>query len=136
MIEEFTHKYLDEVYRLGRILNSNFDNLYDEQSLNCGVNKTILYIMGSTLIGFLHFQLISDEIDVISLVIDNDYRNKGYATELLNYLEKLYFGRRITLEVSDVNIAAINLYTKCGFKEIGRRKGYYSGIDAIIMEKK
>lgn len=136
MIKEFNSKYLDEVYKLGKIINSNFDNLYNEQSLNDGVNRTILYTINHNLIGFLHFQQIFDEIDIINLAIDVDYRNMGYATDLLNYLEKLSSGRRITLEVSEANNIAINLYRKCGFKEIGRRKGYYSGIDAIIMEKK
>ena len=43
----------------------------------------------------------------------------------------------ITLEVNENNIYAIKLYEKFDFKEIGRRKKYYNGIDtAIIMELK
>ena len=42
---------------------------------------------------------------------------------------------KVLLEVRESNISAINLYSKCGFKEINRRKNYYDGEDAIIMER-
>ena len=41
----------------------------------------------------------------------------------------------ITLEVRKDNISAINLYKKYGFVEKALRKGYYKGIDGILMEK-
>ncbi|MFM6357835.1 MAG: ribosomal-protein-alanine N-acetyltransferase RimI, partial [Planktothrix sp.] len=42
---------------------------------------------------------------------------------------------RATLEVKASNQRAINLYQKFGFKEAGRRKGYYpdTGEDALIL---
>ena len=40
----------------------------------------------------------------------------------------------ITLEVKKDNYQAINLYHKYKFIEVGSRKGYYNGIDAILME--
>ena len=43
--------------------------------------------------------------------------------------------KSITLEVKQTNENAIHLYKKYGFIEIGIRKGYYQGIDGILMEK-
>ena len=43
--------------------------------------------------------------------------------------------KEITLEVKMTNIKAIHLYKKYNFKEIGIRKGYYQGIDGILMKK-
>ena len=43
----------------------------------------------------------------------------------------------ISLEVNEENDAAINLYKKAGFEEVGIRKKYYNGKNnAIIMTKK
>ena len=41
-----------------------------------------------------------------------------------------------TLEVRGSNKAAMELYTKLGFREVGRRRGYYSkgGEDAVLMD--
>ena len=42
----------------------------------------------------------------------------------------------ITLEVNSINIPAIKLYEKFGFKNVGLRKKYYGqNQDAIIMTK-
>ena len=42
----------------------------------------------------------------------------------------------VTLEVRGGNEAAMALYTKLGFREVGRRKGYYAkgGEDAVLMD--
>ena len=55
---------------------------------------------------------------------------------LINHVINFAKGKKLILEVSEQNINAINLYKKHNFVEINRRKGYYNGIDAIIMEKK
>ena len=43
--------------------------------------------------------------------------------------------KSITLEVNKNNIPALNLYKKFEFKEVAIRKGYYQGIDGILMER-
>ena len=42
----------------------------------------------------------------------------------------------VTLEVRSGNEAAMELYKKLGFREVGRRKGYYAkgGEDAVLMD--
>ena len=136
MIIEFDNKYLFDIYELGTLLNKNFSRLYDEESLNKGVNKTFLCVDNDKLIGFIHIQDLVDEIDIINLVIDEKYRRKGYASMLIDYVTNYAKDKKIILDVSDQNLSAINLYKKYNFVEINRRKGYYNGIDAIIMEKK
>ena len=42
----------------------------------------------------------------------------------------------ITLEVNIKNSIAIKLYKNFGFEEKAIRKGYYNGIDGILMERK
>ena len=47
--------------------------------------------------------------------------------------------KRIILEVSNDNIAAINIYKKLGFKKVSKRKDYYRIrcrlLDAYLMKK-
>lgn len=136
MIIEFDNKYLFDIYELGTLLNKDFSRLYDEESLNKGVNKTFLCVDNDKFIGFIHIQDLVDEIDIINIVIDERYRRKGYASMLIDYVTNYAKDKKIILEVSDQNLSAMNLYKKYNFVEINRRKGYYNGIDAIIMEKK
>ena len=136
MIIGFNKKYLFDVYKLGSLLNHNYANLYDEQSLNKDVNKTFLYVDDDKLVGFIHIQDLNGEVDIINIVIDENYRRNGYASKLIEYVINYASNRPIFLEVNDQNTNALNLYKKYGFAEINRRKGYYNGIDAIIMEKK
>ena len=136
MIIDFDKKYLYDVYKLGSLLNRDYSRLYDEESLNNGVNKTFLYVLNDELIGFIHIQDLIDEIDVINIVINEENRRKGYASKLIENVINYAKDKKIILEVSDQNTSALNLYKKYNFIEINRRKGYYNGIDAIIMEKK
>ena len=136
MIIDFDKKYLYDVYKLGSLLNRDYSRLYDDESLNNGVNKTFLYVLNDELIGFIHIQDLIDEIDVINIVINEENRRKGYASKLIEHVINYAKDKKIILEVSDQNTSALNLYKKYNFIEINRRKGYYNGIDAIIMEKK
>jgi len=136
MITGFNSKYINEIYNLGNKLNNNYSNLYNEESLNTGVNKTFLYVINDQLVGFIHIQDLIDEIDIINIIIKENYRRKGYASKLLDYVISISNNKKLILEVSSLNIPAINLYKKYGFEQINVRKGYYSGSDALIMEKK
>ena len=42
----------------------------------------------------------------------------------------------ITLEVREDNTYAIKVYEKNGFIKTATRKGYYNGVDGILMERK
>ncbi|MEE4197692.1 MAG: ribosomal protein S18-alanine N-acetyltransferase [Bacteroidales bacterium] len=76
---------------------------------------------------------------IYSLAIAPNARGMGIATLLLGYAEQLAIThkiKKIKLEVSDKNTAAINLYQKQGYRKTGERSGYYAdGSAAWIMEK-
>ena len=54
--------------------------------------------------------------------------------EMNELIEKT--NKSITLEVNKNNIPALNLYKKFAFHEVAIRKGYYNGVDGILMERK
>lgn len=79
------------------------------------------------------------EGQIMNIAVSEKFRNRGIATEILKSLIETAVNdncENITLEVAENNISAISLYEKSGFCAVGRRKGFYHGVDALIMEKK
>ena len=91
--------------------------------------RVVAYVIG---------RIIPPEGEIYRVAVAPEYRRRGIAYRLLDYAMKTSRGDGLEvafLEVRSMNTAAINLYSAYGFKEIGRRKGYYHNPtdDAIIM---
>ncbi|HOK41633.1 MAG TPA: ribosomal protein S18-alanine N-acetyltransferase [bacterium] len=104
-------------------------------------NENSYYIkakINNIVVGFAGLNLILDEAHITKIAVRYEYRKKGIATKLLNYLidylKKNNF-KKIYLEVRKFNLPAINFYQKNLFKIDGIRKGYYidTNDDAILM---
>jgi ribosomal-protein-alanine N-acetyltransferase len=83
-------------------------------------------------------QRIEQEAEVLRLGVRPDLRRRGWGRVLLlGVLERLRAegARRIYLEVRAGNDAAQSLYRAAGFRETGRRRGYYTNPpeDAVLM---
>ena len=94
---------------------------------------------GSTILGYCGALLLGDQADIQTLLVKPQYRRHGIAMVLLDdiihYLKDAHI-HEVFLEVSATNHAAIKLYTKLKFKNIGIRRNYYkTGDDAVIMKK-
>ena len=88
--------------------------------------------------GFIVWRTVLDTAEIITIGVHPDARGAGIAIAMLGIMEnevKKAGVKKILLDVSAGNTAAINLYKKCGFIENGRRPKYYDGVDAILMEK-
>ena len=94
----------------------------------------IVYKKDNIIIGYLYYSLIYDRIEINQIEVLEEERIKGVASKLMEYLIKINLS--ITLEVKKTNISAINLYKKYGFVEVAKRRGYYNGVDGILMEKR
>ncbi len=90
------------------------------------------------LVGFLYYWTLREELNVIDVGVVAACRRQGIAKMLFDFLIKeprTKTVETITLEVSAVNTAAIELYKDLGFLQTGVRTGYYSdGSDAILMD--
>ena len=76
--------------------------------------------------------------ELININVLEGFQNQNIATKLIDEMIKDCQNQNvnsITLEVKKTSNKAIHLYKKLGFQEIGIRKGYYQGIDGILMEK-
>ncbi|OYW32282.1 MAG: hypothetical protein B7Z45_09495 [Azorhizobium sp. 12-66-6] len=92
--------------------------------------------------GFVLSHLVVPEAEILSIALAVPVRGKGYARILLDYhLGRLAFagGRCSHLEVAADNEPALRLYRRAGYVEVGRRKGYYAGVqgaaDALVMRR-
>lgn len=88
------------------------------------------------LIGYGSVQIVFDEGNINNIAVDENFRNRGVASGILNTVISLCKDRNVAvmfLEVNEHNIGAIALYNKFGFKKIAERKNYYKSGNAIIM---
>ncbi|MEQ8387189.1 MAG: ribosomal protein S18-alanine N-acetyltransferase [Alphaproteobacteria bacterium] len=82
--------------------------------------------------GFILARCVGGEADIISLAILPECRGRGLGTFMMEAFCAAMPGAgisRIVLEVNEHNIAARNLYRRAGFRQVGRRPGYYAVSD-------
>lgn len=119
---------------------SEFDDFWNisnlEDDLLSENSEWYIIKIENKIIGFAGIKIVLDEADIMNIAINKNFRGQGFAFKLLSYIiEKCQNNniKKINLEVNEKNIPAINLYKKLQFNEIGRRKNYYDGNDAILM---
>jgi [ribosomal protein S18]-alanine N-acetyltransferase len=94
---------------------------------------------GGKLIGFIMSRLAAGEAEILSVAIASAWRGRGLSRQLLDlHLRRLAgFGvRAVYLEVGEHNAPACRLYRRAGFREVGRRQGYYEdGATALVLRR-
>ena len=111
------------------------------QEVNNPLSQFFVVFFQGTLIGYAGFWEAADEAHITSVTVGREYRGRGFGREGLRYILDVAARRGLreaTLEVRPSNVRALSLYKSAGFREIGRRRGYYAatGEDAIIMAKR
>lgn len=134
MIRKCNLNDIKRIVYLGSKYYANFSKLYNlREYINDSTYLIIVFEQESVIKGFAISTIMYGEIELLFIYVDEDYRNQKIGSELIEYLIS-YKPQRILLEVSVENKLAIKLYEKYNFKTINVRKGYYQGIDALIME--
>lgn len=91
-------------------------------------------------VGLISGYFASDEADITSVAVDENYRRHGIAVQLMQDFEKSLpdYISEIFLEVRESNIPAISLYQKCGFEKLSVRKNFYENPteNAVVMVRK
>jgi ribosomal-protein-alanine N-acetyltransferase len=79
--------------------------------------------------GFILGQVAADEAEIITLGVCAQHQRHGIGRRLVEALARAARraeARTLFLEVGAGNTAAVGLYRRLGFKEVGRRTGYYA----------
>ncbi|HUS06376.1 MAG TPA: GNAT family N-acetyltransferase [Bryobacteraceae bacterium] len=87
--------------------------------------------LGENVVGFLVSRRVApDEIEILNLAVDSEYRRRGAASELI----RSFPHDRLFLEVRESNMTARRLYETLGFVQIGRRENYYEDpVEAALV---
>ena len=106
MVNNYSKEEIAQINTLGTKLNSNFEKLFHIEKLP--ESENILTIKEKNkLIGFIHYSRIYECLEIQNIIVDKMWRNKGYASKLLNALiTKNKDAQKIILEVNENNIEA------------------------------
>ena len=106
-------------------------------SLAAGTRGTVI-VAGATIVGFCLLQPVLDEANLLLMAIDPKCQGKGLGFQLLEQsVDRLGDGCvMVFLEVRQSNAAAIGLYEKSGFHQMGVRKNYYPADRALFANGK
>ena len=138
MIRVASSKDIAEINKLGRILHENFASTFHiETEIDSELAIVLVSENPDYIDAYLYALDFGDNIDLLSIFVAEEKRNKNIGTKLLKYLINNYCyqdDKTITLEVSSANIPAYTLYKKLDFKVVGKRNKYYGNEDAYIMK--
>ena len=134
-----TEEHIPAIAALER---SCFSHPWSEDALRAELwndSAVILVAEGEdgTVLGYAGLQTVLDEGYINNVAVDPRFRRQGVGGELIAAFVRFGAARLafLTLEVRASNAAAIALYRKYGFRQAGRRRGYYEDPreDALLM---
>ena len=110
--------------------------------LLAGYTSVVLEHAGETQ-GYAIMSLAAAEAHLLNLCVAERLRRRGYGGRLLQHLlgqAQSAGAQRIYLEVRPTNHAALEMYRKAGFVELGIRRNYYRSLasreDATVLVRR
>ena len=98
--------------------------------------------LAGRVIGYGVMSLGAGEAHILNVCVRDEFRNLGFGRRLLEHLLERAAASGVAeafLEVRPSNLAAIRLYQRLGFEQIGIRRGYYQAPDgredAIVLKR-
>jgi ribosomal-protein-alanine N-acetyltransferase len=87
-------------------------------------------------IGFALARIVGDEAELLLLAVGRSSQGKGVGQMLLDRFASIAGSKgaeQLHLEVREGN-HAVSLYRRNGYREVGRRRNYYSGRDGQLFD--
>lgn len=143
-IEKMSEDDVDEVFRLSRESTLAYWSKpdYRLELLRGDAVCLIAKAVPDKTAGFVIMRLIRQESygEIYNIAVAEKYRRFGIAGKLLDECIKACRVNNLSnilLEVRESNAAALSLYLKYGFTEIGRRRNFYTNPqeDAVSMSR-
>ena len=136
---------------LARIHREDFVPPWDENDFETMLGEDIMFGYKTIAIGkarsgaagFVLARNISGEAEIITIAVARAHRRRGLGRLLMDAVLRELHGARagaLFLEVDEGNFAAVALYRKLGFREVGKRSAYYRSAagmptDALVMRR-
>lgn len=90
------------------------------------------------IMGNIHMNRRSSVGHILTVDVASKYRRRGIGLQLLAAIERLFKEkgvRRCSLEVREDNTAALRLYRKAGYTQVGILKNYYKNCSGLLLTK-
>lgn len=134
--------HLDELERLERICFSRpwSKRMLGEELENQCAAFLVAEDESGKVLGYAGLLVMMDEGYITNVAVFPEYRRLGVAAKIIEVYMNFAQANQLaflTLEVRPSNAAAIALYQRFGFEEVGRRKNYYDlpKEDALILTR-
>ncbi|MBN2078800.1 MAG: ribosomal protein S18-alanine N-acetyltransferase [Spirochaetes bacterium] len=129
---------IEAIYAIEQEGRGRWNRRQFSDELSLAFSRFAVMELDGDIVGFTVAWIVGDEIQLNNIGVKRDCRRRGLGSILIEDLRKPGISpplkRKILLEVSALNLAAIGLYRSKGFVETGRRRSYYDDTDAILME--
>lgn len=129
---DFSLMTFKEIPEVAKLEEKCFSSPWSEKALAESLQNESSYFVcaksGEKVAGYSGMYYICDEGYVFNIAVDENFRKMKIGTNLLKHLTDFSKSKNLkflSLEVRQSNIAAINLYEKLGFKNLGIRKNFY-----------
>jgi [ribosomal protein S18]-alanine N-acetyltransferase len=124
------------------IEKESFEHFWDEEEfIRCLRQRNCIGMVcegNDTILGYMIYEIHKNRIHLLNFAVDQKYRRNGYGSAMIQKLVgKLSYQRRsrITLEVRESNLPALNFFKSQGFRAVDIIKDFYEETtdDAIVM---
>ena len=93
-------------------------------------------------VGFVLARQAAGEAEILTIAVARSHRRSGLGWKLMDAVLRRLHGDRaeaLFLEVDEKNLAALALYRRMGFHQVGQRANYYEGVgsrsNALVMRR-
>jgi ribosomal-protein-alanine acetyltransferase len=95
-------------------------------------------IIAGFIIGMMYVDRKALYAHILTIDVSPAYRRRGIGQMLLQEIEQIFREKGVMashLEVREDNAAAINLYIKLGYENVGELRNYYGNANGIYFKK-
>jgi len=106
---------------------------------NCvGLVAKVGGMIAGFVIGIVDVERKALSAHILTIDVSPAYRRKGIGQLLLREIERIFREKGVEathLEVREDNVAAINLYRKLGYENVGKLRSYYGNANGLCFKK-
>ena len=141
IFERMTEQHISRVAELEKqCFSTPWSETALSEELSNKFARFFVALLNGEIVGYIGAHNILGEVYITNVAVFPEYRKNGFGEALIKKLIETVKKENadfITLEVRKSNTSEINLYEKCGFNAVGKRKNFYEKPceDAILMTK-
>lgn len=141
----------DDSHSLASLHHEDFARPWAEEEFSALLAQEVVFGFKATemgrrqgrIAGFVLARHAGGEAEILTIAVTRSLHRRGIGRSLMDAVLRHLHHERIEsvfLEVDENNAAAIALYRRLGFREVGRRTAYYrsrdgSRSDALVMRR-